>query len=203
MLHKPAINEAEIHDLRRSRELQMVARTKAGEPVWPLKNFVAHPHAPPGGKQSKIGERVDLQISRVVPANHHGKGILKTQRLQHFQTKSLRVKLLHAIVDVRRRALGFLVQHGGQRRAGVFDIEVKIPGKQRFMDQQGAPEIRLANHRDAGPRFDVLRQKLCQHHLLGEEFRADRDSRLRGLHAAGNQPRHITQAQTANNHGDR
>src|SRR5437016_13955950 len=67
MIDQGAIDQAEIHHLRRPRELQMVACAKAGEPVWPLKKFVTHSHAPSGSDQRKIGNRADMQIPRVVP----------------------------------------------------------------------------------------------------------------------------------------
>src|SRR5437016_7804572 len=87
MIDQGAIDQAEIHHLRRPRELQMVACAKAGEPVWPLKKFVTHSHAPSGSDQRKIGNRADMQIPRVVPTNHHCKGILKTERVHHLRSE--------------------------------------------------------------------------------------------------------------------
>src|SRR5262249_55147017 len=71
--------------------------------------------------------------------------------------------------------VGRLLQHRGERRAGVLDVDVDLASPQRGIAHEGAAEIELAFDRQ--PReLDHLRQQLAEHALLGEVLRADDDA---------------------------
>ena len=156
----------------------MVAPAEPGETVWPLQEFVSDAHAPLRSDGRKTRERTQMHLFGIVPANHHRKRIFKAERLHHLQMKFLRIKFLHAIVNVRGSTLRRLVQDSGQRRARVFHVQIQVAGKQRFVHQQRAAEVGLANHRDACLRFNVLRQEFGKYNLLRKKLGADRDPGL-------------------------
>lgn len=66
-----------------------------------------------------------------------------------------------------------IVENGGERGAGVFDVEVEIASQQGFVDQKRAAEIGFAHDGNTGAGLDVLREKFSEEDLLGEEFGAD------------------------------
>ena len=69
-----------------------------------------------------------------------------------------------------------LVEHGGDGRAGVFDVQVDVTRAQRAVADECAAEVQLAHDREAFG-LDRLRQQLSQHDLFGEVLRSDDDAR--------------------------
>ncbi len=51
--------------------MKIVAGAKPGEAVGPLQELVADARAPFGSDRSEVGDRTDVQVFTVVPANHH------------------------------------------------------------------------------------------------------------------------------------
>ena len=76
------------------------------------------------------------------------------------------------------------MKHGGDRRPGVLDVQVDVPGSERSIADERATEIELARDRNA-LGLDRLREQLPEHHLFGEVLGTD-DDRRRG--ARGRRP---------------
>jgi hypothetical protein len=125
-----------------------------------------------------------MEALGVFAADDHGESVLETEWLGDFEIETLSVALFHAIVDIAWVAARGLVEDGGEGGAGVFDIEVEVPGEQRFLAEECAAEIGFAFDVNASAGFDVLGEELREDNLLGEKFRADGDVRLLRL-AAG------------------
>ncbi len=179
MIDQGAVDETEIHDFRRFGEVEIVAAAPAAEAVGPLEKFVADTGAPLGGEGNDVGDFLEMEIFCVVAANHHGEGVFKTERFGDFEVEALGVELLDAVVHGDRITLRRFIQDGGQGRAGVFDIQVEFACQESFVNEERAAEVGLALNGNAGFCFDVLGKELRENDLLGKEFGADRDFRLR------------------------
>jgi hypothetical protein len=184
MIDEGAVDEAEVHDFGRAGEVEIVAGSEAGETIGALEEFVANSGAPLGSKGCDVGNFLQPQFLRVVPADDHGESIFEAERLGDLEMESIGVALLDAVKDSGGITLRRFVQDGGERGAGVFDVEVEFAGEERLVDEKRATEVGFANDGDAGFGLDVLGEKFGEDDLLGEEFGADDDFGLRTL-AAG------------------
>lgn len=70
------------------------------------------------------------------------------------------------------------MEDGGQRRAGVFRIEIDLSRHERLMSQQGPAKIQFPLHLPAQTPFEMLGGDFPQEHLLDKIFRADGDGGL-------------------------
>jgi hypothetical protein len=185
MIDESAVNEAEIHDFGRSREMEIVAVAPAAEPVGALEKFVADTDAPFGRKRRDIGDFLEVKIFGVITADDHGERVFETEGLGDFEMEALGVELFDAKVDGVRIPLRGFVEDSGESGAGVLDIKIELAGFEGFVDEERAAEIRLALDGDAGFGFNVLGQKFGKDHLLGEKFGTDGDFGLRRIVAGG------------------
>src|SRR5438309_10503969 len=128
MIDKGAVDEAEVHHFGRFCEMQIVAIAPAAEAVGALEKFVADADAPFRSKGRDIGNFLEMEILGVVAADDHGESVFKTERLGDFKVKALGIELLDAIVDGGRIASRSFVEHGGESRACVFNVAVKLAG---------------------------------------------------------------------------
>ncbi len=85
-------------------------------------------------------------------------------------------QLLDAVVDRGRIARGSFVEDSGERRAGVFNIEIEVAGFEGSVNEERAAEVGLAHDGDSRAGFDVLGEEFRKDDLLGEELGADGDS---------------------------
>ena len=181
-----AIDEAEVHHARRFSEMQTVALDEAAIAVGALEKFVADAGAPAWSDRNDVGNLTEMKLFGVGTADDHREGVFESERFGDFEIEALGVALLDTSVDgLRVGVVGRrLVEDGGQRGAGVFDIEIEIAGKKRLLTKQRPTEIGFAVDVDASAGFDVLREEFGEENLLGEEFGTDGDMRL-GRAAAG------------------
>src|SRR5438034_7062198 len=108
--------------------MQIVAIAPAAEAVGALEKFVADADAPFRSKGRDIGNFLEMEILGVVAADDHGESVFKAERLGDFKVKPVSVEFLDSIVDGGGIALQSFVEHGGQGRACVFNVEVKLAG---------------------------------------------------------------------------
>jgi hypothetical protein len=125
-----------------------------------------------------------MEALGVFAADDHGESVLEAERLGDFEIETLSVALFHAIVDIAWVAARGFVEDGGEGGAGVFDVEVEVPGEERFLAEERAAEVGFAFDVDAGAGFDVLGEELREDNLLGEKFGTDGEVGLLRL-AAG------------------
>src|SRR5437879_8962576 len=111
-----------------------------------------------------------MKFLRVIAANNHGESILETKRVGDFEMEPIGVELLDAVIDGGGITLGSFVEDGGERRAGVFNVEVELASEERFVDKECAAKIGLSDDGNARFGFDVLGQEFGEHNLFGEEF---------------------------------
>src|SRR5260370_15727759 len=111
-----------------------------------------------------------MKFFRVIAADDHGESIFKAKRLGDFKMEAIGVELLDAIVNGCGIALRGFVEDGGQRGAGVFDVEIELAGEKCVVDETRAAKIRLSDDGNAGPGFNVLGQEFGDHDLLGEKL---------------------------------
>src|SRR5258708_33954623 len=111
-----------------------------------------------------------MKFLGVIAANDHGKSILKAERLCDFEMKPVGVELFDAIVHRCGIALRGFVEDGGQRGAGVFDVEIELASEECLVDENRAAKLRLSDDGKAGPGFNVLGEEFGEHDLLGEKF---------------------------------
>ncbi len=174
MIDEGAVEEAEVHNVWRSGEMERVTIAPAGETVGSLEEFVANTGAPLGSDRSEVGHGVEVEGLRVVLADDHGESVFEAEGFGEVKIKFLGVLLFDAVIDLSGRVLaGGFVEDGGQGGTGVFDVEVKISGEEGFVDEKSAAEIGFAVHRDVGAGFDVLGEEFGEDDLLGEKFGAD------------------------------
>jgi hypothetical protein len=175
MVDKRAIEEAQIHDVGRLGELQIVTTGPAGEAVGTFEKFVAHADAEFTRDRRKVGHGVKMGAIGVVSAYHHGEGVGEAERLGEIKMEFFRVLQLDAVVDRSGSVVGLwrFVEHGGESGAGVFDVEVEVAGEERFVDEEGTAEISFALDVNTGLGFDVLGEEFGEKNLFGEEFGAD------------------------------
>lgn len=170
MIEKRAVDEAEIHGSGGSGEMQIVAVGEAGVAVGPLLEFVSDTGTPFGRDGNKVGKAAQVEIIGVVGTDDHGESIFEAERLGEFKLKTLGVKLLDAVVNGGGIGSGRFIEYGGERGAGVLDVEIEIAGEQSFVDQESTAEIGLAIDGDASAGFDVLGEEFSEDDLLGEKF---------------------------------
>jgi hypothetical protein len=174
-----AVDKAEVHNAGLPGEMEIVAIAPAAETVVALKEFEADAHAPFGGDGGDIGNGAEMEIFGVVAADDHGKRVFEAEGLGEFEMKLIGIELLDAAIDGGGIGLRKFIQDGGEGGAGVFDVEVELADEERFVDEEGAAEVGLANDGDAGASFDVLGEELGEDDLFGEELGADGDFGLR------------------------
>jgi len=175
VVEEGAVEEAEVHDARRSNKAEGVAIAPAAEAVGALKEFIADADAPFGSEGRDVGYFLQMEAPGVLGTDDHGKRIFEAERLGDFELEALGVELLDAAVDGVGIAMRRFVEDGGESRAGVLDVEVEVPCEKSFMDEERASEIGFAGDRNAGAGFNVLGEELGENDLLGEEFGADGD----------------------------
>ncbi len=174
MIDESAVEEAEVHDVRRSGEVEIVAVAPAAEAVGAFEEFVADAGVPLGSDRSEIGHGAEMEGLRVVSADDHGESVFEAERFGEVEIEALGVLLLDAIVDGGGVVgAGRFVEDGGEGGAGVFDVEIEIAGEEGFVDEESATKIGFAIDGDVGAGFDVLGEELGQDDLLGEKFGAD------------------------------
>src|SRR6059036_648750 len=149
MIDEGSIDEAEVHYFGRPSEMQIVTIAPAAKAIGALEEFIADAGAPFGSKWRDIGNFLKMEISGVVTADDHGESVFKAERLGDFEMKAIGVELLDAVVDGGRIALRSFVEHGGEGRACVFNVEVKLAGLKSFVDEKRAAQVGLANDGDA------------------------------------------------------
>ena len=158
MIDEGAVDEAEVHDFGGFGKMKAVVFAEAGETIGALEEFIAGTGAPLGGERHDIGNFLEMEIFGVVAANDHGEGVFEAERLGDFKVEAIGIKLLDAVVDGGGIALRSFVEDGGEGRAGVFDVEIQLAGKESLVDEERAAEVRLANDGNPSAGFDVLSQ---------------------------------------------
>jgi len=176
MIEEGAVDEAEVHHVRLPGEVEAVQTGQGAEAVGALEEFVADAGAPLRRDGSDIRNRAKVKVFRVVAADDHGKSVFEAQRLGDFEMKAIGVELLDAVVDRGRIARGSFVEDSGERRAGVFNIEIEVAGFEGSVNEERAAEVGLAHDGDSRAGFDVLGEEFRKDDLLGEELGADGDS---------------------------
>ncbi len=181
-----AINEAEIHHAGRLGEMQAVALDEAAIAVGTLEKFVADAGAPSRRDRNDVGDGFEVELVGVGATDNHGESVFEAERFGDVEMEALGVALFDAIVDGLRVGIvgGRFVENGGERGAGVFDVEIELAGEKRLLAKKSAAEIGFAIDVDAGTGFDVLGEEFAEDHLFGEKFGADGDVGL-GWAAAG------------------
>src|SRR5258708_32525833 len=89
MIDERAVDEAEVHDLGRLGEMEIVAIAPAAETVGTLQKFVAHASAPLGCDKRNIRNFLQVETSRIIATNDHGKSVFKTEWLGDFEVEQL------------------------------------------------------------------------------------------------------------------
>src|SRR5438552_17594248 len=197
MIDEGSIDEAEVHYSGRPSEMQIVTIAPAAKAIGALEEFIADAGAPFGSKWRDIGNFLKMEMSGVVTEDDHGESVFKAERLGDFEMKAIGVELLDAVVDGGRIALRSFVEHGGEGRACVFNVEVKLAGLKSFVDEKRAAQVGLANDGDAGAGFDVLGEKFGKNNLFGEKFGADGDFGLRRPRACGEEVKEVKKVKEA------
>src|SRR5256884_8496745 len=151
MIDEGSVDEAKVHHFGRLGEMQIVTIAPAAEAVGALEKFVADAGAPFRSKGRDIGDFLKMEIFGVVAADNHGESVFKTQRLGDLKVKAVGIELLDAIGDGGRTASRSFVEHGGEGRACVFNVEVKLAGEQRLVDKKRAAQVGLADDGEARP----------------------------------------------------
>jgi hypothetical protein len=197
-----AIDEAEIHDAGSFSEAQAVALDEAAVAVGAFEKLVADASAPAWGDRNDVGNFGEVELLGVGAAHDHGESVFESERLGDVEIKALGVALLHAFVDGVGVGIvgGRLVEDGGERGAGVFDVEIEITGEKSFLAEERAAEIGFAIDVDAGASFDVLGEEFGEDDLLGEKFGADGDVGLGGA-AGGEKKNEADQREESAAHG--
>src|SRR5882672_7038240 len=108
------------------------------------------------------------ELRGVISAHHHGKRIVESERRHHFHAESRTILVLYAMKYRRRIVLRRFTQDRGESGPCVFGIKVDFPGNERLMTEQSAAEIDAPFHMQRRMRFNLLREQLRQHNLLGE-----------------------------------
>ena len=99
MINEGAIEKAEVHDVRRSGEVEIVAGTPAGESVGTLEEFVTDAGVPLGSDGSEVGHDAEVESLRVALADDHGERVFEAERFAEVEIEFLGVLLLDAIVN--------------------------------------------------------------------------------------------------------
>jgi len=129
---------------------------------------------------------VDPEPARLLAAHHDREGVVEAERLGPLDVEAIAVGVADPVVDLPRVVQRLFAQDHGQRRAGVFDVQVELPRQQPLVTQQRAAEIDPPLDRQSGARLEVLRQQLRQDDLLGEVLGANGDRRRTRAAAAQN-----------------
>ena len=99
VIDEGAIEEAEVHDVWWSGEVERVAITPAAEAVGTLEEFVADTGAPLGSDGSEVGHGAEVESLRVALADDHGEGVFEAKRFGEVEIEFLGILLFDAGVD--------------------------------------------------------------------------------------------------------
>src|SRR5579863_5559967 len=173
LLLQSAIEQPQIHDARRRRELESVGARQALIPVGPLHELVAESGAPLGRVARRFRDGVEIQAPRVRAADYDGERIVEAQGLRHDQSKPPRILLFDARIDLGRVALRLLLEN---RRARVLRVNIDAPRENRLVADVAAREVEAPLNEEVGARFQMLGNQFAENGLLGEVLRADHDA---------------------------
>src|SRR5258706_6950094 len=180
-----AREQAEIHNARRFREAQAVARDQTFVAIGTLHELVSETSAPLWSKRSSLGQLLQVQLACVVAADHHGEGVVKAKRRPDAEAKLCFVSLLHSLIDIlinillvaaRLMLIRLLFENRRERRARIFRINIDSSGEDCLMTDECASQVETAFNRQLSAGFDDLSEQFSEDELLSEVFRSNYDS---------------------------
>src|ERR1700674_5274838 len=169
-------NQAEIHNARRFREAQAVAGDQTFVAIGTLHELIPKARPPLWRKRSGFGQRLKVQLARVLAADHHRKGVVKAKRRPDAETELCFIALLHVLIDILFVAARLLFKNCRQCRARIFRIDIDSSGEDCLVADECASQVETAFHRQMSTGFDDLREQFSEDELLGEVFRSNHDS---------------------------
>src|SRR5208282_558234 len=173
-------NQPQIHDARRLREAQAVACDQALVSIRTLYELISKTGAPLRRKRGRLGQRLQVQAARVLAADHHGEGVVKSERWSHGEAELRFVALLHASINFQLVAAALPVarlffENRRQRGAGIFRVDVDSSGEDCLLANERASQIEAALHGQMSPAFDDLSEQFSQNELLSEILGSNHD----------------------------
>src|SRR5208282_572110 len=99
-LFKGPRQQSQIHDARRSGKTKSVAGDEPFVSIGTLHEFVSETGAPLWRKLGGLRQRLQLQMARVIAADHHGEGVIESKRWPYAETELCFVVLLHSPIDL-------------------------------------------------------------------------------------------------------
>src|SRR5580692_3912718 len=168
-------NQSQIHDARRRREAQAVTGDQTLVSIGTLHEFVSKTGAPLRSKRSRLRQRLQLQPSSILAADHHRKSVVKSKRWSHAEAE-LFIALLYAPINLLLIAAWLLFENRRQRRARVFRVDVDSSGENRLLADECASKIKATLHQQMSSSFDDLREKFSEDELLGEVLRPNHNA---------------------------
>src|SRR5882672_2864734 len=103
----------------------------------------------------------------VFTTNCHCECVLETERIEPFEMP-LCVALPHCGENLFWVLERFFLEHRGERRSGVFGINVDVSGDHGLLCQERAAEPQSATHVSVEAVFEVLGDDFSQDELLAE-----------------------------------
>ena len=97
---------------------------------------------------------MQVQARGVFAAHDDGESVVEAERRADVEIEAVAVGVVDGLVDGGGIVRGRLIQDGGERRAGVFGIEIHLPREHGLLADDGAAEIEPAVDAQAG---DALR----------------------------------------------
>src|SRR5207302_991612 len=166
-LERP-VEQTEIHDAGRGSKLQSVDARQARVAVGTLHEFVAKSGAPSCSVRDQVRDGAQLEARGIFTANDDREGIVESERRADFKTEAIPVGISNRPVDrVRIVGRGF-AQYSREGRAGIFSVEVHLPGEHRSMAYKRAPQVEPTINSQTRVGFDLLRQQLGENDLFSK-----------------------------------
>ena len=128
----PAPAASQIHDPRRTGKMQAISRSQTLKSVRALHEFIPKASPPLGRVGCGLRQCSDVQATRIVAANLHGKRVVESEAWPQRQPQVFFVFVLYSPVNLSPVPVGLLLQNRAQCSAGVFRINVDAPSQQRW-----------------------------------------------------------------------
>src|SRR5438552_47824 len=184
-LRQGAVGAAQVHRGRRRGEAEPVDPGQPREAVGALEKLVAEARVPARRHPAQVRNRLQPVAPGVGRAHQDGERVVEPERREPAQAELPAVFVCDLAIHAVAVGDGRVLEHRGERRARVLDVQVDLPRHDGVMAHERAAQVQPPLHWDVHPALDLLR------HDFGQEIVAQQIERRvhvpveRRLHLGG------------------
>src|SRR5204862_5207258 len=151
--------------------------------VGALEELVAEARVPARRHPAQVRNGLQPVARGVGGAHQDRERVVEPERREPAQVELPAVLARDLAIHAVAVGDGRVLEHRGERRARVLDVQIDLPRQDGLMTHERAAQVQAPLHRDVHPALDLLRHDLGQEIGFREVFRADDDAVVPGTGA--------------------